>query len=122
MSQRLDRINQLLKQEISTIVQKDFEWKDMLVTISDVEVTQDMREAKVFVSVLGGNMNAVLEKLTQGKGKIQSQVNKRVTLRCTPVLMFRGDTSAERGVGIVNLLDEVDQLPTADRDDEEKSE
>ncbi len=120
MSQRLDRINQLLKQEISTIVQKDFEFKDMLVTVSDVEVTQDMREAKVFVSVLGGNMVSVLEKLTKGKGNIQSQVNKRVTLRCTPVLMFRGDTSAERGVGIVNLLDEVDQLPTADRNDGEK--
>ena len=114
MSQRLDRINELMKREISTIVQKDFEFKNSLVTISDVEVTQDLREAKVFVSVLGGHMDNVLDKLTASKSSIQSQVNKRVTLRCTPVLMFRGDTSAERGVGIVNLLDEVDQLPTAD--------
>lgn len=118
MSQRLDRINQLMKREISTIVQKDFEFKNALVTISDVEVTQDLREAKVFVSVLGGNMDNVLERLTAKKGSIQSRVNKRITLRCTPVLMFRGDTSTERGVGIVNLLDEVDQLPTADDSDE----
>ena len=119
MSQRLDRINELMKREISTIVQKDFEFKNALVTISDVEVTQDLREAKVFVSVLGGNMENVLEKLTVNKGSIQSGVNKRVTLRCTPVLLFRGDTSAERGVGIVNLLEEVDQLPTAkDAEDE----
>ena len=109
-----------MKQEISTIVQKDFEFKDMLVTVSDVEVTQDLREAKVFVSVLGGNMNSVLEKLSKGKSNIQRQVNKRITLRCTPVLIFRGDTSAERGVTIVNLLEEVDKLPTADRVDEEK--
>ena len=99
------------------IVQKDFEFKDMLVTVSDVETTHDLREAKVFVSVLGGNMNNVLDKLTQNKSSIQSQVNKRVSLRCTPVLMFRGDTSTERGVGIVNLLDEVDKLPTADPED-----
>ena len=114
MSQRLDRINELMKREISSIVQKDFEFANSLVTISDVEVTQDLREAKVFVSVLGGHMDKVLEKLTSNKSSIQSRVNKRITLRCTPVLMFRGDTSVERGVGIVNLLDEVDKLPTAD--------
>ncbi|MFT5905286.1 MAG: ribosome-binding factor A [Cryomorphaceae bacterium] len=120
MSQRLDRINELMKREVSSIVQKDFEFKDALVTISDVEVTQDLREAKVFVSVLGGYMDKVLAKLTSNKGSIQSQVNKRITLRCTPVLMFRGDTSTERGVGIVNLLEEVDKLPTADEIPEEK--
>ena len=113
MSQRLDKINELMKREISLIVQKDFEFKNALVTISDVEVTHDLREAKVFVSVLGGHMAKVLAKLTSNKGSIQSRVNKRITLRCTPVLMFRGDTSTERGVGIVNLLDEVDKLPTA---------
>ena len=42
MSQRLDRINELMKREISSIVQKDFEFKNALVTISDVEVTQDL--------------------------------------------------------------------------------
>jgi len=41
-------------------------------------------------------------------------------MRCTPVLSFRGDNSAERGVSIVNLLEEVDKLPTADREDEEE--
>lgn len=119
MSQRLDRINELMKREISLIVQKDFEFKNSLVTISDVEVTQDLREAKVFVSVLGGHMDKVLEKLTSNKGSIQARVSKRITLRCTPVLMFRGDKSAERGVSIVNLLDEVDKLPTADAAPEE---
>jgi len=78
------------------------------------------QEAKVFVSVLGGKMEPVLEKLAQGKTKIQAHVNKRITMRCTPVLSFRGDNSAERGVSIVNLLEEVDKLPTADREDEEE--
>lgn len=114
MSQRLDRINELMKREISTVVQREFEFKNSLVTVSDVEITDDLREGKVFVSVLGGNMETVLTKLNQSRGLIQSRIAKRITLRCTPVLSFRGDTSAQRGVDMVNLLDEVDQIPKAD--------
>jgi len=66
MSQRLDRINELMKREISSIVQRDFEFPNVLVTISDVEITDDLREGKVFVSVLGGALEPVLEKLNKG--------------------------------------------------------
>lgn len=118
MSQRLNRINELMKREISVVVQKDFEFKDALVTVNDVEVTQDLREAKVFVSILGGHKDAVLDKLNQKRGLVQSRINKRITLRCTPVLTFKSDDSVQRGVKIVNLLEEVDKLPTADADDE----
>lgn len=54
MSQRLDRINELLRREISTVLQRDFEFGGALVTINGVEITQDLREAKVFVGVMGG--------------------------------------------------------------------
>lgn len=120
MSQRLTKINELMKREISSFIQKEFEFKNALVTISDVEITDDLREGKVFVSVLGGHMDKVLEKLTSSKTSIQRHINKRVNLRCTPVLMFRPDTSAERGVGLVNLLDEVAKLPTAPPLEEEE--
>ncbi|WP_018968820.1 30S ribosome-binding factor RbfA [Rubritalea marina] len=113
MSQRLSRINELLKREISSVAQKEFEFRNILVTISDVEVTDDLREAKVFVSVLGGDSEPVLEKLTKSKSVFQSVINKRTNLRCTPVLSFRVDNSASRGVDIVNLLDEVEKLPKA---------
>lgn len=96
------------------MVQKDFEWKGKLVSINAVEVTRDLREAKVWVGVLGGDAGPVLETLTRKHGMIQSKVMRRVTLRNTPVLSFRHDASAERGVDIVNLLEEVDQLPTAE--------
>lgn len=113
MSKRLDRVNELLRREISAVVQRDFEWKNALVTISEVTVTQDLKEAKVFVSILGGSAPGILEQLTRKKGFIQSKVGKRVVLRNTPVLMFRHDSSAVRGVDVVNLLDEVDKIPTA---------
>lgn len=114
MSQRLQRVDELLKREISTVVQKDFEWKGQLVSVNGVEVTKDLREAKVWVGVLGGDPEPVLDKLTRKHGMIQSKVMRRVKLRNTPVLSFRLDTSAERGVDIVNLLEEVDKLPTAE--------
>ncbi len=96
MSQRLDRINELLRREISTIVQRDFEFDGALVTIRAVEITQDLRD--------------------------QSRVAKRVVLRCTPVLDFRLDTSAARGVDMINVLDEVDKLPKAPPLEEEDGE
>ncbi len=121
MAKRLDRVNELLRREISAVLQRDFEWKNLLVTVSDVEVTQDLKEAKVFVSILGGSASGVLEELGKKKGFIQGKVSKRVVLRNTPVLDFRHDASAVRGVDMVNLLDEVAELPTAPREDDEES-
>ena len=123
MSQRLDKINELLRREISTILQKDFEFTNALVTVGGVEITQDLREAKVFIGVLGGSEENVLEQLAQKRGLVQSRIAKRVVLRCTPILDFRIDKSAERGVEMVNILEEVDKLPKApleDVEDEEK--
>ena len=119
MSQRLDRINELMKREISTVVMKEFEFPNCLVTISEVVVTQDLQEAKVFVSVLGGDPQSVITKLRKRRGMIQGRTMKRVVLRCTPILDFRVDTSADRGVSVVNLLDEVAKLETAEREEED---
>ncbi len=113
MSRRLDRVNELLRREIGSLVQRDFEWHGKLVTIRDVEVTQDLKEAKVWVSVLGGDASPILDKLNRAHGMIQSKVMKRVVLKSTPVLRFCLDVSTERGVHLVNLLEEVDQLPKA---------
>jgi ribosome-binding factor A len=117
MSRRLDRINELFRREIGAILQKDYEWHGRLVTVSDVEVTQDLKEGKVWISVLGGDHHPVLEKLNKEHGAIQSKVMKRVVLKATPVLVFRHDSSAGRGVDIVNLLQEVDKLPKAPEED-----
>lgn len=121
MAKRQDRVNELLRREISGVLQRDFEWKNALVTVSDVDVTQDLKEAKVFVSILGGSAPGILDQLERKRGLIQGKVSKRVVLRNTPVLMFRQDKSAVRGVEVVNLLDEVSQLPTAPLEDEESS-
>ena len=114
----MDRVNELLRREIGSVVQKDYEWKNRLVTVSGVEITQDLKEGKVWTSVLGGDPAPVLDKLNRDHGSIQNKVMKRVVLKSTPVLRFISDTSAERGVDIVNLLQEVDELPKAPREED----
>ncbi|MEI6177453.1 MAG: 30S ribosome-binding factor RbfA [Verrucomicrobiota bacterium] len=119
MSRRLDRVNELLRREIGNVIQKDYEWHGKLVTVSDVEITQDLKEGKVWTSVLGGDAGPVIDKLNRDHGSIQGKVMKRVVLKSTPVLRFHHDSSAVRGVEIVNLLEAVDKLPKAPEEDPE---
>lgn len=118
MSNRLDRVNELLRRELGLVLQRDYEWHGQLVTVSSVEVTQDLKEAKVWISVLGGSPTTVIDRLNREHGALQKKVMRRVVLKSTPVLHFRHDASAARGVEIVNLLQEVDQLPKAPEHDD----
>lgn len=113
MSRRIDRVNELLRREISTVIQHDYEWHGKLVTVSAVEVTHDLKEGRVWIGVIGGSAEPIIEKLNKTHGAIQKEVMKRVVLKSTPVLRFKHDASAVRGVEIVNLLEEVDKLPKA---------
>lgn len=122
MSRRMDRVNELLRREISAVVQREFEWDGSLVTINAVEVSQDLKDAKVHVGVLGGREEKVIGRLNDQHGFIQVRVMKRVVLKNTPVLRFVGDHSVERGVDIVTLLDEVADIPTAPPVEEERGE
>lgn len=122
MSLRITRVNELLKREIGAVIQRDFEWGGALVTVNAVEVTQDLKEGKVWIGVLGGSVAKVLEKLRKERGDIQKKVMKRVVLKNTPVLSFRHDSSAERGVEMVNLLDEVEKIPKAEDSEDTEGE
>jgi ribosome-binding factor A len=122
MSQRQDRVNELLRREISAVLQRDYEWPGQLVTVSEVEITQDFREARVWMSIFGGHVQPVLDRLNRDHGRIQSKVMKRFVLKSTPILTFRHDNSAVTGVSMVNLLQEVDQIPKAlDSEDHDAS-
>lgn len=119
MSQRLDRINELLKREISACIEKGFEFPDVLVTIHGVETAVDLKDASVHVGVIGTpeQARAVVNRLNGRRGFIQATVMKRVVLRNTPHLHFKIDDSIERGVRILNLLDEIGEIDLPDDPD-----
>lgn len=109
MSQRIARINELLKREISSVIDKSLEFPGNLVTIHDVETAADLKSAKVHVGVIGSGESdgSVVEKLNSKHGFIQNAVMKRVVLRYTPRFTFIPDHSIERGVRVLNILEEI---------------
>ena len=124
MSNRLARVSELLKRELGVCLEREFDFRDVLVTIHDVDVTPDLRHAHVFVGIVGNEQRrgSVMEQLERKRGHIQAQVMKRVVLKYTPQLHFRFDDSIERGVRVVNLLDEIAaELPPDPASDDDES-
>lgn len=121
MNHRLKRVNELLKREISLLLQKDFVFENALVTVNGVEIAPDLRQAMVYIGIIGPerNQRKALAQLESRRVFIQGKIAKRVTLRETPQLMFRCDDSVERGSHILSLIDDIDipdELPPATED------
>ncbi len=112
---RLDKVNELMKREIGSYIQKEFDWPGTIVSILGVEITEDLKEGRVWVGVVGRMApSQVVDKLTRHRSDIQHAVSRRVILRNTPRLTFKHDNSAQRGVELVNLLDDIEKnLPKA---------
>lgn len=78
-----------------------------IISITKLDVVRDLRYAYVYISVLGGNSNKILEAFEKSAGYIRSQVGKTVKLRYTPELIFRLDTSIKDGVEMIKFIDQV---------------
>lgn len=128
MTLKQERMDQILKKEISRILQ--FELKNPklgFVTVTDVECTRDMSQAKVYVSFLGRQErnDAGMKVLRSAKGFIRSTLAKNIKARKMPDLIFVQDTSLEQGrkiEGIISNLPVPNQRPVeqdADDQDEE---
>lgn len=107
MSIKQDRMDQILKREISRILQ--FELKNPklgFVTVTDVECTRDMSQAKVYVSFLGKQErnDAGMRVLRSSKGFIRSTLAKNIKARKMPDLIFVQDTSLAHGQKIESIL------------------
>jgi len=113
MSNRLLRVNELMQREISAYLRKRYTSEATAITISGVDVTGDLREAKIFYSVAGdGTTVAAAGKFLRSKlGEIRSMVAKNVVMRHVPLLSVHHDASAERALRIETLLDEIDRPP-----------
>lgn len=107
-----DRLDSILTKEISRILQ--FELKNPklgFVTVTDVQCTRDMSQAKVYVSFLGQQErnDAGMKILNQSKGFIRSTIAKNVKMRKVPELIFVQDTSLEQGRKIEKIIQEINE-------------
>ena len=112
MSRRTLRVNELLREEISDILRREARDPrlETMVSITEVETSQDLRHAKVHVSVLGSEQerDGALKALATARPFIQRLLRQRLPdLRLIPELSFHRDDSIERGVRLSQMLDDL---------------
>ena len=108
---RLDRVNQLIKEEVSTLLQRELKDPRLgFVTVTDVETSKDLRQAKVFVSVLGDDKQwaGSMAALASARGFVRNWLRQHLDLRVTPDVEFRPDRSMEHAARIQELLKQLD--------------
>lgn len=107
---RLGRIDEEYRKEISQIIGYDLKNPNVtgLISVTKVKVTNDLKFAKVYVSILNAkNTKETLAGLKKSAGFIRSELAKRVNLRNTPEIIFELDDSMEYGARIDTILKEI---------------
>lgn len=109
MSQRTVRVNELLRLEISEQLHRRWPTESVRITITAVDVSPDLREARIFYSVIGGKEDrAAARRLFERAAKtLRMEVSKRVILKYTPAYRFVEDKGVAHGVSVIDLLDQV---------------
>ena len=120
MTQRTDRIDELLRQEIGDIIARDVDDPRVgFATITRVETARDLGHAKVWVSVIGQpeEREETVRALGRAMPFVRHQLGSRIRLRRIPELHLRVDETADRGTRILGLLSELEEgrTPEADR-------
>jgi len=110
MAHRPERLAEAIKQELSDVIRDELKDPRIgFITITRVEVSGDLRYAKIYVSVLGEEkeQNESVEGLQRAKGFIRSELGRRIRLRHVPEISFILDHSIDRGIQVLNLLNKV---------------
>ncbi|PYO34908.1 MAG: 30S ribosome-binding factor RbfA [Candidatus Rokuibacteriota bacterium] len=115
---RLERVNQLIKEEISMLLQRELKDPRLgFVTVTEVDVTTDLKHAKVYVSVLGSEEQwaSSFQALQSARGFVSNWLRRHLDLRATPEIAFRPDRSMEHAAHIQSLLAELRGKPDGER-------
>ena len=113
MSNRTVRVNELIQREISDILRKRYQSESVAITIAEVRVSPDLRDARVFVAVIGDEDTAEqkLRWLRSKAVEIREEVSRRIVLKYLPKFEYVLDHSAIRGARILQMLDAIEPPP-----------
>ena len=107
---RLNRINEELKREISNIINYEMSNSNVtgMISVTSVKITPDLRHARVFVSMINSkSVKNTLAALKSSSGFIRSRIAEKINLRVTPELVFELDDSMQYGEKIDNILKDI---------------
>ena len=108
MTKRKDRATELIRRELSGIIAKDLDLAGALITITRVDVSDDLQYADVyFVTIPDDSAEALFKKFKQNIFSIQQALNKRLRMRPVPKIRFNIDRAEEEAVKIDELLKRV---------------
>jgi ribosome-binding factor A len=111
MAHRIERVNSLIRQEISQLLQRQVKDPRLgtFVAVTEVSTSADLKYARVFVSRIGseGEKQETLSALASASGFFRRELARSLKLRYTPVLSFQWDDSIERGDHLLQLIDGV---------------
>ena len=110
MSNRTLRVNELVQRELSDILRKKWQSESVAITITEVRVAPDLRDARVFVSVVGSEELAEqkLRWLRSKASDIRAEVSRRIILKYLPKFEYLLDHTAVRSARILQVLDEIE--------------
>lgn len=117
---RNSRLSGEMKKVIADIIRKDVKDPRIsdLMSVTDVNVTEDLKFAKVFISVYG-DYEPTLEALQSAKGFIRREVGRNIKMRITPELIFVKDDSIEKGIYMSSLINKVMNEEAGKKDEDE---
>mgnify|MGYP001367753001 CR=1 FL=1 len=107
---RVERVAEQIKKELSQIMQTELKDPGIgFVTVTGVDLTNDMSQARVYLSVLGDDSKKeeTLQALSRASGFLRTEIGRRIRLRHTPELLFKLDQSIEYGSRIEELLKQL---------------
>ena len=109
---RIEKLQELIKQETSKMLLYDIKDPRIgFVTVTDVEMTGDLREAKIFVSIMGNEeqIKSSMEGLQSALGFVRREIGKRIRLRFTPEISFAPDKSLDYSEHIQKILLQIER-------------
>ena len=111
MTYRVERLNSFLRQEISDIVQRYVKDPRLgsFVSVTSVEITKDMRYAKIFISRYGTDQEKAdtIKALESASGYIRHELGERMKTRRIPELSFRLDNTMEKAAKVLKIIDDI---------------
>lgn len=110
MSNRTVRVNELVQRELSDILHRRYQSEAVAVTVSEVRISPDLRDGRVFVAVVGdeATAEAKLRWLRSKAAEIRAELGRRIVLKYLPKLEYVLDTSSARGARILQVLDAIE--------------
>ena len=106
MGNRIEKVNSLLEQEISKIILRDFDFSGAMLTLTHVDASANLIQAKAYISVLPEEKtDKIIKVLNKGVYEVQKKINKKLNMRPIPKIIFVKDEKIAEAAKIEELLE-----------------